>query len=264
MEALKQILINFPQGFITGLILNGSFITIAYFLFWKKYKKRFQNWRIQLKERVDAKQIKAELKNSVYTLLVGALFSSIVVYLSSKGYTRIYTNFSDHSPVLGIAGFFILMLIDDTWFYWCHRLLHHPKIFRYVHLEHHKSVDVNPFSSMSFHWVEPFLLSSWIFPVAYLLPIYAPVLALVQVWGLLDNIKAHLGYEIYPSYFNRSWLRFLTSSTHHNMHHSKFKGNYGVHSRIWDKLMGTEFEEYEAEYDKVQARKQTKSVVATI
>lgn len=264
MEALKQILSNFPQGFVAGLFMNGSLIAIVYFIFWKKFKKRFQNWRIQLKERVDAKQIKAELKNSVFTLMVGALFSSIVIYLSSKGYTKIYTNFSDHSPFFAIAGFFILLIIDDTWFYWCHRLLHHPKLFPYVHVVHHKSIDVNPFTSMSFHWIEPFLLSFWIFPVAFFLPTYAPVLGFIQIWGLLDNIKSHLGYEFYPANFNKSWLRFLTSSTHHNMHHSKFKGNYGVHFRIWDKLLGTELKEYEAEFDKVQERKKIKPIITTL
>ena len=81
------------------------------------------------------------------------------------------------------------------------------------------------------------------------------MLALVQLWGLLDNIKAHLGYEFYPTNFNKGWLRFMTSSTHHNMHHSKFKGNYGVHFRMWDKLLGTEFKEYETEFDKVRNRK---------
>ena len=144
-----------------------------------------------------------------------------------------------------------------TWFYWCHRLLHHPKIFQLVHLEHHKSIDVNPFTSMSFHFAEPFLLSFWIFPVSYLFPIYAPVLGLVQIWGLLDNVKSHLGYELYPAWWNKSIFRFLTSSTHHNLHHNKFNGNYGVHFRIWDKLLGTEFKEYENEFDKVQERKKT-------
>jgi sterol desaturase/sphingolipid hydroxylase (fatty acid hydroxylase superfamily) len=255
MEALKQILFNLPQGFVSGLMLNGTVITLAYFLVWKKFKKRLQNWRIQLKERVDTKQIKRELKNSIYTLLVGATFSSIVIYLSTQGQTKIYTNFSDHNAFFAFGGFFILLLIDDTWFYWCHRLLHHPKIFRFVHLEHHKSVDVNPFTSMSFHFIEPFLLSLWILPVAYFIPIYAPVLMIVQIWGLLDNIKAHLGYEFYPTNLNKSWFRFLTSSTHHNMHHSKFNGNYGVHFRIWDRLLGTEFKDYESEYDRIQARK---------
>lgn len=255
MEAIKQILLNLPQGIISGLILNGTVITLAYFLLWKRFKERFRNWRIQLNKRVDAKQIKRELKNSIFTLLVGATFSSIIIYFSTQGYTKIYTNFSDHHPFFAIFGFFILLLIDDTWFYGCHRLLHHPKIYRFVHLEHHKSIDVNPFTSMSFHVLESLLLTLWILPAAFIMPIYAPVLMLVQLWGLFDNVKAHLGYEFYPAKLNKSWFWFLTSSTHHNMHHSKFNGNYGVHFRIWDKLLGTEFKEYESEYDKIQARK---------
>jgi Delta7-sterol 5-desaturase len=236
-------------------VLNGILIGLAYFLVWKKFKERLKNWRIQLKERVDAAQIKRELKNSIFTLLVGATFSSIMLYASGKGYGKIYTDVSEHSPWFAILGFFIIMLIDDTWFYWMHRLLHHKKIYRFIHLEHHKSVDVNPFTSLSFHFLETLLLTLWIIPTSLILPIYAPVLAFVQIWGQLDNLKAHLGYEFYPAWWNRSMLQFLTSSTHHNMHHSKFNGNYGVHFRIWDRLLGTEFKDYEAEYDKIQARK---------
>ena len=105
MEPLKQIISNFPQSFISGILLSGTLITLTYLLVWKKFKKRFHNWRIQIKERVDAKQIKGELKNAIFTSLVGALFSCIVIYLSSKGYTKIYTNFSDHHPAFAIAGF---------------------------------------------------------------------------------------------------------------------------------------------------------------
>ncbi len=255
MEALTQILLHLPQGLLSGLMLNGTVITLAYFLVWKKFKKRLQRWRIQLNEKVDAQQIKRELKNSVYTLLVGATFSSVVIYLSTQGKTKIYTDFSEHNPLFAIGGFFVLLLIDDTWFYWWHRLLHHPALFRKVHSEHHKSVDVNPFTSMSFHFLEAFILTFWILPVSFLIPIYAPVLLAVQLWGLFDNVKAHLGYEFYPAMWNKSWFRFLTSSTHHNMHHSKFNGNYGVHFRFWDKLLGTEFEDYETEFDQIQVRK---------
>lgn len=57
MEIVRQLLINIPQSFISALMLNGTFILLAYFLVWKKFKKRLQNWRIQLKERTDTKQI---------------------------------------------------------------------------------------------------------------------------------------------------------------------------------------------------------------
>lgn len=254
MEELKQIALAFPKGFFSALMLNGTVILIAYVVVWKLFKKRVQHRRIQVKERVDAAQIRHELKNALLSLSVGALFASIALLLSLKGYTQIYTNFSDHHPLVAIAGFFMLWLIDDAWFYFVHRLLHHPFIYRYVHAVHHRSVDVNPFTSLSFHWLEPFLLSLWIFPVLIFIPVYAPALALIQVVGLLDNVKSHLGYEFYPAGLNRSPFRWFTSSTYHNMHHTKFTGNYGVHFRFWDKLLGTELPNYESEYDRVKQR----------
>ncbi len=258
MEDLKQIVSIIPISVAKVILLNGSLISLVYFFIWKKYKHRFQNRRIQTKEKVNSKQIKREIKNAFFTLLVGILLSVFVLYLSTKGYTKIYTNIEDYSKIWAYLGFFLLLLIDDTWFYWCHRLLHHPKIFRYIHFEHHKSTDVNPFTSLSFHFLEPLLLSLWIIPVAFFVPTYAPILAMIQFWGLLDNIKSHLGYEFYPSWWNKSWLRFMTSSTHHNMHHSKFNGNYGVHFRLWDKLLRTEFKEYESTFEEIQDRKKYK------
>jgi Delta7-sterol 5-desaturase len=255
MDLINQILSNFPKNYLTALVSNVAIVSLFYYIFWKKLKDRFKNWRIQLTERVNDEQIKRELKNAIFSLMVGTLFSGVVLYFATKGYTKIYTNIDEHSRFWAYAGFFLLILIDDTWFYWIHRLLHHPAIYKHIHFEHHKSIDVNPFSSISFHFLEPFLLTFWVFPVAFLMPTYAPILGLIQIWGLLDNIKSHLGYEFYPAKLNKTWLNFITSSTHHNMHHAKFNGNYGRHFRIWDRLLGTEFKDYEAEYDKIQERK---------
>ncbi len=255
LEVLKEIFAKVPQGFAQGLIMNGTIITIVYLIFWRWLKNKLKNWRIQMNQRADAAQIKREMINALGTTALAAVFSSIVFYLSLKGYTKVYTNYNDHSPFFAIAGFFIFLLIDDAWFYWMHRLLHHPKIYKYVHAVHHKSIDVTPYTSVSFHAVEPFLLTIWILPAAFIFPMYMHALAVLQVYGLLDNIKSHIGYEFFPAKFNKGWLRFLTASTYHNMHHSKFNGNYGVHFRFWDKLMGTEFYDYEQTFDSIQQRK---------
>ena len=55
---------------------------------------------------------------------------------------------------------------------------------------------------------------------------YVPALGLLQIWEFLDNIKSHLGYEFFPSWWNKIFGKLMTSSTHHNMHYSKFNGNY--------------------------------------
>jgi Delta7-sterol 5-desaturase len=254
LEALTQILSNFPKSYLQAFVSNGILVGIVYLIFWKLFKQKIQKWRIQQKERFNNEQLKRELKNAVFTLMVGAFFACIILYLSTKGYTKIYTDFSAHHPFWAYSGFFIMLLVDDAWFYVFHRLMHHPRIYKYIHAEHHKSVDVNPFTSLSFHFLEPFILTFWVFPLSFMMPMYAPAVGVVQLWGLLENIKSHLGYEFYPKWFNNSWLRFMTTSTHHNMHHSKFNGNYGIHFRIWDRLFGTEFKEYEGEFDLIKER----------
>jgi Delta7-sterol 5-desaturase len=244
METLQQLLSQLPQV-LTNSMGNYVIIIVVYVVVWKLLKNKLKSWRIQLKERADAKQIKQELINSFFTLIVSSLFVLVIYFLQSKGYTKIYTDINDYPKFFAYGGFFILLIIDDAWFYWIHRLLHHPKIYKQIHKVHHNSIDVNPFTSISFHWAETFLLTFWIIPASMIFPMYVPALGVLQIWGFLDNVKSHVGYEFFPSWWNKSIGKLMTSSTHHNMHHSKFMGNYGVHFRFWDKLFGTEFPDYE-------------------
>ena len=139
-----------------------------------------------------------------------------------------------------------LLAFNDLWFYGWHRLLHHPRLFRYVHAVHHKSVDVNPFTSYSFHAFEGFVLGLWIVPASVILPLPMSALAVLQVIGLANNVMAHLGYEFLPRWLLRvPLLRLTNTATFHSLHHTRLNGNYGLHSRVWDRLFGTELPEYE-------------------
>jgi hypothetical protein len=91
MEAFQKILKQLPTAFGQSL-MNYGIIVIIYLVVWKLLKKRLKNWRIQLKERVDAKQIKSELLNSLFTLLVSTVFVLVIYLLKSLGYTKIYTD----------------------------------------------------------------------------------------------------------------------------------------------------------------------------
>jgi sterol desaturase/sphingolipid hydroxylase (fatty acid hydroxylase superfamily) len=140
-------------------------------------------------------------------------------------------------------------VLNDVWFYGMHRLLHTEWLFKRVHSVHHRSVDVSPFTSYSFHPLEGLMLTAWVIPTVLLLPIPLPLLGVVQVIGLLNNVNAHLGYELQPRWFVRvppfSWL---TSSTFHNLHHAQVTGNYGLMLRVWDRVFGTERAEYAARF----------------
>ena len=154
-----------------------------------------------------------------------------------------------------------MLAIHDTYFYWMHRAIHHPKLFKYIHLVHHKSNNPTPLASYSFH-VSESILEGLIAPILLLaLPLHPLSLLIFSSVAFLFNVYGHLGYEIMPRWFRKSFLfEIFNTSTHHNLHHSKFKGNYGLYFRIWDRIMKTEHPDYVKEYDKLQRRRFIESI----
>jgi lathosterol oxidase len=108
METLQNILNQIPKAFGQSL-MNYVIIVIVYIVVWKLLKKRLKNWRIQLKERVDANQIKSELLNSLFTLMVSTVFVLVIYLLKSLGYTKIYTDINEYPKFFAYSGFFIFL-----------------------------------------------------------------------------------------------------------------------------------------------------------
>ncbi len=165
--------------------------------------------------------------------------------LYSRGLTRLQTD----APTSGWAGIVattvVLLILNDAWFYGWHRLLHHPRVFRYIHAVHHKSVDVNPFSSYSLHPLEALVMSAWVIPAVMFVPLHLSVLGAMQGLGLANNVMSHLGFEFLPRWLLRvPLLRWLNTATFHSLHHTQLNGNYGLQFRWWDRLFGTEVEGY--------------------
>jgi Delta7-sterol 5-desaturase len=242
-----QPILMFLHGFVAQTASYFAIVGFVFLVFWKWGAERFRGVRIQAKRRADGKQIAFEVKNTLFMLLVSSPLTLVVSLLYASGHTQLTLEASAIGwPMIALT-FVGLLIFNDAWFYFWHRLLHHPKLFRHVHAVHHKSVDVNPFSSYSFHWFEGLILGAWILPVALVLPIYMPMLGVMHGVGLLNNIMSHLGYELFPRWLMRvPLLRWINTSTFHNLHHTSFRGNYALMFRFWDRMLGTELPNYEA------------------
>jgi Delta7-sterol 5-desaturase len=238
----------FGQGF-TYFTING----ILFLMIWILGQKRFQHRKIQPERRADARQIKTEIKNSLITLTIGTFSTTLLLFFHDQ--TKLSSDLNDFSWSYLVASFLFLIVWNDTWFYWCHRLMHRPWLFRHIHSVHHKSVDTTPFSSYSFHAVEAVILTLWVIPYVFIVPTYLPVLMAFQLFGLAKNLEAHLGYEFLPQRFHRIGIfKWMSTSTYHNMHHKQYKGNYSLYFRWWDKYCGTELGGYQ---EKLESRNQT-------
>ncbi|PUZ29373.1 sterol desaturase family protein [Chitinophaga parva] len=212
---------------------------------------------LKIQERAAAKKdFLREIWHSVQTTLVFAIIASLILYTPFRQYTQVYTNVNDYPVWYLFVSFGLSMVIHDTYFYWMHRGLHHPKLFKLTHLVHHQSVNPSPWASYSFHILEAIAEAGVLLVIVMIMPMHAISIAMFTVGGFIINVYGHLGYEIAPRWLRNTWIFEITNtSVHHNLHHRKFRGNYGLYFRVWDRVCGTEHPDYVKEYDRVMAQR---------
>lgn len=252
---MEQAISISSQIFSISILRYFLIAGIPFLLFYKFFGTKLKNLKIQHKS-ASSKDFIREILHSVQSTAIMAVIAYLVIYTPFRNYTLIYTNIEAYSwwwiPLSAVIG----LVIHDTYFYWMHRLLHHPKLFRHTHLLHHKSTNPSPWTSYSFHFIEGVAETGILVVLVFILPLHPLAIALFTISGFIINVYGHLGYEIAPKWFRHSPLfELLNTSVHHNIHHSKFKGNYGLYFRFWDRLMNTEHPDYVKSYDEIQERR---------
>lgn len=126
-------------------------------------------------------------------------------------------------------------------YYWLHRLMHHPKIYRYVHQVHHNSLITSPWTAFSFHPIEG-LFEALILPAIILfLPLHPNIIIMQLSIMTLSATINHLDIEIYPKNRLGTWLGSrVIGATHHHLHHKQFKFNFGLYFTFWDRWAKTQ------------------------
>jgi lathosterol oxidase len=144
-----------------------------------------------------------------------------------------------------------MMCLRDTYYYWIHRLLHSPRVFRYTHRTHHLSHRVTPLTGFSVSPIECLLLSVVPYTlILFFLPKH-PTAYLFYIWfDAAAAVYTHLGYEMLPRGFSRHWLgRWIMTSTAHQGHHRNARCNHGLYFLAWDRWMGTADKDYDHQFD---------------
>jgi len=252
---MEQIFQNFAVHVFLTVFKYGAIAGIAFFTFYVLLSSKFANSKIQ-KRWAGKGALLHEVRHSLFTSVVFSFIAVLILYSPLEPYTMIYYKLTDY-PLWWLPLSFVLSLvIHDTYFYWMHRLLHHKKLFRLAHLVHHKSTNPSPWASYSFHFLEAVAEGGILLVLAFTLPLHPLTGLAFVVVSLIINVYGHLGYEIMPRWIRHTFLfEIINTSVHHNLHHSRFKGNYGLYFRIWDRICKTEHPDYVKEYDRVQQQR---------
>ena len=236
---------------IISLIRYLLFSGAAFLLLYVVYKDQRVLKKIQLLWP-SGKDYQREIIYSLTTFLIFALVPLVLHLPFLHPYTTIYRDIHAHSIGWFVLVFPLMLVIHDTYFYFAHRLMHHPRLFKFFHVVHHKSTNPSPWASFSFQPAEALIESGIIYVFVFSFPIHIIHLFVFLIVMTIYNVYGHLGFELYPAGFNKHPLgKWLNTSVNHNMHHQYFKGNYGLYFTFWDRILGTTHKDYNRRYEEV-------------
>jgi len=233
------------------MILAGIAFILCYVLLNKliRHKKIQQRYS----KKID---IIREIGYSILTILIFAFIPLFFIRNDTiRPYTTYYKDIDQYGRVYFWLAFLIMLVLHDTYFYWMHRLMHHPRLFRYIHLIHHQSTNPSPWAAYAFHPLEAIMEAGIVIIFLFTIPIHLYHLSFFFLFMIVYNVYGHLGWELYPKGFSKHWLgKWINTSINHNQHHQYFHGNYGLYFLFWDRIMGTIRKDYDEQFDEVKGR----------
>lgn len=247
------------QLYFNDVILIGSryliIASIAFLIWYVVLRKMMASKKIQAKYP-QRKDYAREIGFSIATVFIMSFIPATILGSPELAkHTRFYTDINQHSTWWFILAFPVMAVVHDTYFYWMHRLIHHPAVFKWVHLVHHQSTNPSPFAAYSFHPFEAVLEAGIFLVFVFIMPVHFYHLIFFFLFMIIYNVYGHLGWELYPKGFSKHWLgKWINTSVNHNQHHQYFKGNYGLYFLFWDRMMGTIRDDYDSRFDEVKSR----------
>ncbi|TCD06646.1 fatty acid hydroxylase family protein [Erythrobacteraceae bacterium CFH 75059] len=187
-------------------------------------------------------QIRREIGWSMSAAAIyGALGGLMLWAWHHLGATRIYTDWSAFPWWYAPLSLAVYLLVHDTWFYWTHRLLHRPALFRRYHAVHHAGRRPTAWTAMSFHPGESLVGAAILPALVFVVPVHVAVLGLVLTIMTVFGATNHLGWEIFPGRLVKGPVgRWVITASHHQRHHENYRCNYGLYFRHWDRWCGTD------------------------
>lgn len=226
----------------------------TYIFFYSPFSHSYLNQNLKIKSSTN-QNIIHDIKLSIYSSIVFALASNFIMSVYSQGISLLYNHPQEYGFLhLGISYVFTLLL-QDTFFYFTHRLFHQPLFFSWFHQGHHRSRYPTPWTSFAFDPLEAIVHALFYMGIIFIIPLhlvtFLAILITMTVWAILN----HIGLDRLPLPFPHNWLgRWFIGPAHHSIHHNKYTLHFGLYFTFWDKLLGTQDPSFEAKLDSLSCR----------
>jgi len=172
------------------------------------------------------------------------------------------------SPLVMAAQITLFFFMEDTWHYWAHRLMHHRRLYKYVHKIHHEYSAPFGLAAEYAHPIEVLVLGTGTVgsPLLYCAlnggGMHIITMYIWIVLRLFQAIDAHSGYQ-FPWSLN-VFFPLWAGADHHDFHHQAFTNCYSTSFRHWDWMLGTDtsYHSFRAKQRAEKVAKQAPDVTA--
>lgn len=232
----------------TYLVVNGTFWGSNLLFYWFYRTNAYPEYRI-IPDAFPTKELINECLRT--NIIENVLLLPVILYFAYPMFVASGMTISTPFPSVGIIlrDILISIVFNDTMFYWFHRMLHHPSIYKYIHKHHHRFNYSIGNAAKFAHPIEDALAN--VAPTIAGCLVMQSHIATLWIWlyiRLWETVYVHSGYSFPSCPFN--WFPSIQGGPErHYFHHSHNVGCYGSFTCFWDSLCGTDaaFDEYQAE-----------------
>ncbi|KAK1975132.1 fatty acid hydroxylase superfamily protein [Colletotrichum cereale] len=208
------------------------------------------------RDGVPDQSVQTVLNSLISTATFRAMMAVILAYRSDDAPSTI--NWKLLPLEVGLYG-----VVLDFWFYWYHRLMHEVDFLWKYHRTHHLTKHPNPLLSLfadseqEFWDIAGIPFLTWATLRLIGLPMGFYEWWFCQEYVIFPELTGHSGLRVWatsPSPFSLplKWFRSELILEDHDLHHRmgwKNSGNYGKHTRLWDRIFGTCMDRIECKDD---------------
>jgi plant 4alpha-monomethylsterol monooxygenase len=226
-----------------------SFLAFALPWTWVAYKnpESLKKYRIQGRDFPVKRWLVPSLQRFALNNLVS--FLGVVLSWPLVRHSGIHTGPLPAWYVI-VAQIACFIVLDDFLYYWMHRTLHTPWLYKHVHSVHHRITTPFALTGNYMHVIEFMLTSTLVMTGPALLGAHVVTMWLWIVFRQLEAADGHSGYDV-P--WNPALLvPFYKGPVYHDFHHRRFFGNYAGFFAYLDKLFGGTYSKGYEDYRRAQ------------
>ncbi len=248
-------------GWIAEIYIRNVVLLLAiagglhlYFHAWKEQGQRLKFDRRDLATDSRAFTFKDQVFDNMFWSLGSGVgfwtaYEALMFWAMANGYAPVLA--WSANPVWFVALFLLTPVWISFHFYWIHRLIHWPPLYKSVHALHHRNTNVGPWSGLSMHPVEHLIFFSSIL-IHFVLAAHPIHILFHMQHQALTAATSHTGFE---GMLVKDKNRLALGTFHHQMHHRYFECNYGNLEMPWDKWFGSFHDGTDASHQKFKERR---------